>query len=228
MSASEEKPWRQRRRDRLIDAARRVFAAQGFERASMEEIAAAAGAGKPTLYRYFASKDALFDAVFVTALDQLDASLAAAERTSGEPRQALQRMVAALVPLFREHVVTLRGVSAEAGSADLARRRLLRQRAGTIEGRLAAVLARGRERGAFRHGDDRLMARLIYGMVWSGSAASGWSDAAVVAAIVALVAADGDARPRRPRGVLRNAATAQVPRVEPGWPQPAGPAGGTP
>jgi len=41
----------------LLDAARSVFAANGFEAASMDAIAAAAGATKPTLYRVGSKKD---------------------------------------------------------------------------------------------------------------------------------------------------------------------------
>lgn len=157
----------------------------------MDDIASAAGAGKPTLYRYFASKDALFEAVFVDALDELERRLSAAEQSSGDPREALRGMIAALVPLFREHVATLRSFSDAAGSADRSRRRLLRQRAGDFEARLAVVLGRGRRLDIFRHADDALTARLMWGMVWSGSAAADWSDAAVVDAIIGTVIAAG-------------------------------------
>ena len=187
MQTSVERQWRRLRRERLIEAARRVFAEHGFEKASMDDIASAAGAGKPTLYRYFASKDALYEAVFVDALDSLEEHLSAAERSAGDPEQALRAMIGALVPLFREHVATLRTLSDAAGAADRSRRRILRQRAGDIEARLAVVLARGRRIGAFRHADDALMARLLYGMVWSGSAASKWNDPAVVDAMMATV-----------------------------------------
>jgi AcrR family transcriptional regulator len=43
--------------DALLDAAREVIAANGFEAASMDAIAAAAGATKPTLYRVGSKKD---------------------------------------------------------------------------------------------------------------------------------------------------------------------------
>jgi AcrR family transcriptional regulator len=43
--------------DALLDAARSVFAANGYEAASMASIAAAAGATKPTLYRVGTKKD---------------------------------------------------------------------------------------------------------------------------------------------------------------------------
>ena len=51
-------------RARLVcDAAERVFLEHGYDGASMELVAAAAGVTKKTLYNYFRSKDELFAAV---------------------------------------------------------------------------------------------------------------------------------------------------------------------
>jgi AcrR family transcriptional regulator len=48
--------------ERILDAARKVFLDRGFEGASIEEIAAVARSGKPTLYARFRDKKALFTA----------------------------------------------------------------------------------------------------------------------------------------------------------------------
>lgn len=60
----------------VIQAAREVFAEQG-SKASMETIAARAGLGVGTIYRRFAGKDALIEAIgrlFIEELDQAAAS----------------------------------------------------------------------------------------------------------------------------------------------------------
>jgi AcrR family transcriptional regulator len=49
-----------RKRQQIIDGARRLFLAEGFDAASMGEIAKAAGVSKGTLYVYFESKEELF------------------------------------------------------------------------------------------------------------------------------------------------------------------------
>jgi AcrR family transcriptional regulator len=49
--------------ERILDAARKVFLERGLEGASIEEIADAARAGKPTIYARFPGKEALFGAV---------------------------------------------------------------------------------------------------------------------------------------------------------------------
>ena len=47
----------------IVDGARRMFLAQGFDAASMNDIARAAGVSKGTLYVYFKSKEELFEAI---------------------------------------------------------------------------------------------------------------------------------------------------------------------
>ncbi len=51
------------RRQAIIEKAREVFQEEGFDRASMSEIAARVGGSKATLYSYFKSKEELFVAV---------------------------------------------------------------------------------------------------------------------------------------------------------------------
>ena len=46
----------------MVAAARRVFGERGYDAASMDEIAAAAGISKPMVYAYFGSKEELFAA----------------------------------------------------------------------------------------------------------------------------------------------------------------------
>src|SRR3954470_14093464 len=51
------------KRRQIVDAARSVFLSQGYDAASMGEIARAAGVSKGTLYVYFENKEQLFDAI---------------------------------------------------------------------------------------------------------------------------------------------------------------------
>jgi len=53
----------ERTRAAIEQAARQLFAEQGFERTTVREIAAAAGADPALVIRYFGSKDALFSLV---------------------------------------------------------------------------------------------------------------------------------------------------------------------
>jgi len=63
--------------DTILDAARSVFEQYGARRANVDDIAAAAGVSRSTLYRRYATKDDLLAAVVMreteTFLDDLDA-----------------------------------------------------------------------------------------------------------------------------------------------------------
>ena len=54
---------------RIMGAALKVFSEAGFSDASMDDIAAAAGLSKPTLYNHFPSKEALFQTMMSSQRD---------------------------------------------------------------------------------------------------------------------------------------------------------------
>lgn len=61
-------------RGRLLEAARREFAAHGLAGARVDRIAREAGANKERIYAYFGSKEKLYDIVLETALQQIRAA----------------------------------------------------------------------------------------------------------------------------------------------------------
>ena len=69
---------RERTRAQLIDAATKVFAARGFEAASIQEIAAVAGVANGTFYNYFPTKERVLEAAAVhygvSYCERIDAS----------------------------------------------------------------------------------------------------------------------------------------------------------
>ncbi len=58
-------------RQRLLTAARTEFARYGIAGARVDRIAAAAASNKAQIYHYFGSKDALFDAVWESLVNQV-------------------------------------------------------------------------------------------------------------------------------------------------------------
>ena len=65
------------RERRILDAALKVFAETGYSGATMDAVAIEAGLSKPTLYQYFASKEALFSAMMLGERDLMLARAAA-------------------------------------------------------------------------------------------------------------------------------------------------------
>ncbi|GAA0423552.1 TetR family transcriptional regulator [Leifsonia naganoensis] len=75
----------------MIEAARAVFAEQGPQ-ASMEAIATRAGLGVGTIYRRFAGKDALLDAIAQTFVEEMDEAAEAAV-ADPDPAHGLERFL---------------------------------------------------------------------------------------------------------------------------------------
>jgi AcrR family transcriptional regulator len=68
---------------RILEAAEVVFAARGVA-APIDEVAERAGVGVGTLYRHFPNKEALFEAIVLTRLEEL-ARAASAPPGAGDP-----------------------------------------------------------------------------------------------------------------------------------------------
>jgi len=80
-------------RQRIVEAAYRLFRRKGFLRSGVDEIAAAAGVTKRTLYAHFGSKDRLLEEVMAA---QADIALAMFSkdiaRGTGSARQVIETM----------------------------------------------------------------------------------------------------------------------------------------
>ena len=85
------------KRRRILDAATSLFGRYGYRRTSVDLLAAEAGIAKPTLYAYFADKEAVFRAVCV---DVCDSILARAEAAAGAAGPIEERLGAVLVAKF--------------------------------------------------------------------------------------------------------------------------------
>lgn len=76
-SAKRRTENKEHRINTILNAARQVFFAKGYVRATMDEIAAGAGVSKPVVYSHFSSKDALFFSLVLPVIDTLEKELLA-------------------------------------------------------------------------------------------------------------------------------------------------------
>ncbi|KWX22083.1 MULTISPECIES: TetR/AcrR family transcriptional regulator [Mycolicibacterium] len=120
-------------RERILVATAEVLGSNGMTKLSLSEVASQAGVSRPTLYRWFASKQDLLDAFvvwersyFEQAVAKASAGLPAAERLDAalritaeyqrsypglrmvdiEPEQVIRRL-AQIIPLMRERLERL-------------------------------------------------------------------------------------------------------------------------
>jgi AcrR family transcriptional regulator len=150
--------------ERILDAAAKVFLERGFEGASIEDIAEAARAGKPTIYARFPGKEHLFAAVIMRKVRENTslAGLVAAAGSTTEER--LKALATALLQraLASDTVGLMRSACAEAGRfPDLAGcvHKMANEEGNEKIARLLGELARPDETGALpAFAADRLAA----------------------------------------------------------------------
>lgn len=87
------------KRRQILDGARSVFMAQGFDAASMGEIARSAGVSKGTLYVYFKNKEELFEAIAHEQCEVQAESVFTLDPADQDVEAALTRVGAGIVRL---------------------------------------------------------------------------------------------------------------------------------
>lgn len=93
---------RAERRAQLIEISRGVFATKGWEAASMEEIAAAAGVSKPVVYEHFGTKENIYETVVKEDLAKLETAISQAI-TLGRARYRIEQAVLALLTYVEQN-----------------------------------------------------------------------------------------------------------------------------
>lgn len=88
----------------ILDAAARVFSEEGTG-ANLAAVAGAAGVSRATLYRYYANREALLDALTADALDVAARRLADAGLENASVADAIERIVRAFVAVGDRYAV---------------------------------------------------------------------------------------------------------------------------
>ncbi|MEV0276005.1 TetR/AcrR family transcriptional regulator [Streptomyces sp. NPDC050610] len=134
---------------RLLAAATRLFADQGYDRTSVQEIVEAAGVTKGALYHYFGSKDDLLHEVYARLLrlqqERLDAIAGSAEPVERRLREAAADVVVTTIDNLDDATIFFRSMhqlSPEKHKQVRAERRRYHER-------FRALIEEGQEAGVF-------------------------------------------------------------------------------
>ena len=90
-------------RERILDAALRLFRERGFDETTMRDIAAEAGVATGAAYYYFRSKEELVMAFYVRTADEARALLPAAIARSNNLGKRLHEIISMKLDQFSEH-----------------------------------------------------------------------------------------------------------------------------
>jgi len=92
-------------RERLLKAARELFAGRGYREASIQEVLDRTGVSRGSLYHHFANKEELFEAVLEVVEREIADAIIAAGRGAGSGREALRAGCATWFELARDPTV---------------------------------------------------------------------------------------------------------------------------
>ena len=98
---------------RIIDAAYELYLTFGLRRTTLRQIAKQAGIGRPTLYRRFADKDAVTQAVFLRETRRVIRTVWDEVQDIAEPEDMLVRSFVVGIRTFNQHPLTRRLMDTE-------------------------------------------------------------------------------------------------------------------
>ena len=104
------------KRDLILKAAAQIFATEGFDRASMAQLARACGISKANIYHYYDSKDALLFDILDSYLSDLRDTVLATDMAGLEPGARLHKVIRQILRAYQgadhEHQVQLNALGA--------------------------------------------------------------------------------------------------------------------
>jgi AcrR family transcriptional regulator len=156
------------KREAVILAAARAFAARGYHNTSLDDLAASLKVTKPTLYLYVPNKEAILFECFRAGLEQIQTSLQESEHAAGPARERLFGFIrgyaSAIVGDFGWCM--LRAEDQHLGTTMSRRIKLLK--AG-IDRRMRALIEAGVADGSIRPCDTKMTAFALAGALnWMG------------------------------------------------------------
>jgi AcrR family transcriptional regulator len=149
--------------DSLTDVALRVFAERGYDGASMDDVARAAGITKASIYHHVSGKEALLERGLGRALDALFAILDEPAAREGRAIERLRHIVERVADTTLSLLPELTVLTRVHGHSKSEREAVDRRRA--FDRLVTEIIVRAQRDGDVRQDlDPRLVARLIFGM----------------------------------------------------------------
>jgi TetR/AcrR family fatty acid metabolism transcriptional regulator len=154
------------KRERILDAAEKVFAERGFFAAKVADVAREAGVADGTIYLYFKNKDDLLVSLFEARMEVVNRTLAEAVAGAATPRAQLTAFVRAYLALVADQPTAAEVLTIELRQSTKFMREYHAHGFGELLRLLAGVIARGQQVGELSTAvPPAHAARMIFGLL---------------------------------------------------------------
>jgi TetR/AcrR family transcriptional regulator len=151
-------PLEPQAKQRLLDAAGRLFLEKGYAATSVHEIVAAAGVTKPTLYYYFTNKEAIYLAIIQQAAIRFHTVLSEHAEPEGPALEHLLELAGHIYDLFIKEINAARLIYAKAYGAPLGTPAFdMTAVESSFIGVFRGIVQRGIDRGEFQGNVDDIV-----------------------------------------------------------------------
>ena len=157
-------------RERLLDVARELFASNGVERTTMNDIATASDKGRRTIYTYFKNKKEIYEAVIEREAEQIVKRLRQVVESDLDPCDKLRAYILARFDIVEETVSAASATSNIISYLTLDHNRLERIKRLAVEKEqhlFKLMIEKGVEAGVFRH-DISLLLPTVHQLIFQG------------------------------------------------------------
>lgn len=152
------------KRERILDAAMKVFAAEGFYNARISQIADEAGVADGTIYLYFKSKDELLISLFEDRMDRVLATLRQALEAGGGAVEKLRRVIELHLALIEANPEMGEVITVELRQSSKFVREYENTKFAEFLRLIAGAISEGQKVGELRADlDPQLTARVLFG-----------------------------------------------------------------
>jgi TetR/AcrR family fatty acid metabolism transcriptional regulator len=154
------------KRDRILDAAEKIFARDGFFAAKVADVAKDAGVADGTIYLYFKSKDDLLISLFESRMERVIGTLAAAIATVPTAHGTLLALIKTYVGLVKDQPSTAEIMTVELRQSSKFMKEYDNPKFAELLRLIAGIVADGQAAGEL--GDaipPAIAARMIFGVL---------------------------------------------------------------
>lgn len=156
----------EQQRDRIVQAAARVFATKGYETSSLSDLAREIGISKAAIYHYFTTKQEIYDAIIIETLVGLVNQVGSKVSEKKEPADKLATFMREHAAYFERHhnefvsmLVGFNGMAVPEFKQEAMRLR------SDHEQLLRCILEQGVKDGSFPQADPVVVGRAVLSML---------------------------------------------------------------